>query len=105
MPDPGAWRIEPWGADDLPLLEQLVGDPAMMEHLGGRESPERIVERHARYQRITGREGRMYTIVEVATGTKVGSVGYWARTWCSFEYPPGHPLVCNDWRLDLRAAG
>ena len=22
-----------------------------------------------------------------------------------FEYPPGHPLRCNDWRLDLRGAG
>ncbi|MFI1396361.1 GNAT family N-acetyltransferase [Streptomyces sp. NPDC020681] len=20
-----------------------------------------------------------------------------------FEYPPGHPIRCNDWRLDLRA--
>ena len=19
-----------------------------------------------------------------------------------FEYPPGRPMVCNDWRLDLR---
>jgi RimJ/RimL family protein N-acetyltransferase len=22
---------------------------------------------------------------------------------CDFEYPPGHPLRCNDWRLDLNA--
>ncbi len=20
---------------------------------------------------------------------------------CAFEYPPGHPMRCNDWRLDL----
>jgi len=20
---------------------------------------------------------------------------------CEFEYPPGHPMRCNDWRLDL----
>jgi RimJ/RimL family protein N-acetyltransferase len=23
---------------------------------------------------------------------------------CDFEYPPGHPMRCNDWRLDLAAA-
>ena len=40
-------RIEPWGDGDLPLLERLVGDPAMMAHLGGPESRERIAERQA----------------------------------------------------------
>ena len=29
------YRVEPWGEDDLPLLHRLLGDPAMMEHLGG----------------------------------------------------------------------
>jgi hypothetical protein len=33
-----AVRIVPWGAGDLALLERLVGDPEMMEHLGGPES-------------------------------------------------------------------
>ena len=28
-------RIEPWGDGDLPLLERLLGDPAIMAHLGG----------------------------------------------------------------------
>ena len=23
---------------------------------------------------------------------------------CDFEYPPGHPMRCNDWRFDLTAA-
>jgi RimJ/RimL family protein N-acetyltransferase len=22
---------------------------------------------------------------------------------CELEYPPGHPMRCNDWRLDLLA--
>ena len=22
---------------------------------------------------------------------------------CEFEYPEGHWMTCNDWRLDLRA--
>jgi RimJ/RimL family protein N-acetyltransferase len=24
---------------------------------------------------------------------------------CEFEFPPGHPMRCNDWRLDLFAEG
>jgi RimJ/RimL family protein N-acetyltransferase len=71
-------RLEPWGAGDLPLLERLTGDPAMMEHLGGPESPEKIAERQARYE-ATG--SGMFKIVDVAGGEAVGSVGYWPRTW------------------------
>jgi len=33
------------------------------------------------------------------------TLGFTLMGKCSFGYPPGHPLVCNDWRLDLRAAG
>jgi RimJ/RimL family protein N-acetyltransferase len=73
-------RIEPWGEGDLPLLHKCLGDPAMMEHLGGPESPEKVVERQQRYERLpaTGK-GRMFKIVEAATGESVGSVGYWER--------------------------
>jgi RimJ/RimL family protein N-acetyltransferase len=163
-----AVRIEQWGKSDLPLLEKLMGDPAMTEHLGGPESPEKIAGRQARYQR----EGSgMFKIVDEATEEAVGSVGYWERTWhgeqvyetgwsvlpafqgrgiaraataqavaaarserkhrflhafpsvdnapsnaicrklgftlveeCEFEYPPGHFMRCNDWRLDLFAS-
>jgi RimJ/RimL family protein N-acetyltransferase len=163
MPNPIDVRIEPWGADDLPLLVQLLGDPAMMEHLGGPESPQKIRERQARYAPA---DSGMFRIV--AGGEAVGSVGYWARGWrgeevseigwsvlpafqgrgiaraaaaqtialaraeagrrflhafpsvdnppsnaicralgftllgaTEVEYPPGHPLTVNDWRLDL----
>jgi RimJ/RimL family protein N-acetyltransferase len=74
------YRIEPWGQDDLPLLHRLLGDPAMMEHLGGPESPEKIAERHEKYVHLpeTG-TGEMFKIVEAATGESVGSVGYWGR--------------------------
>jgi RimJ/RimL family protein N-acetyltransferase len=30
-------------------------------------------------------------------------VGFELLGACDFEYPPGHPLRCNDWRLDLNA--
>jgi RimJ/RimL family protein N-acetyltransferase len=78
--DPPSVRIGPWGKGDLPLLQKCLGDPAMMEHLGGPMSPENIVERQQRYERLprTGK-GRMFKIVEVATGESVGSVGYWER--------------------------
>jgi RimJ/RimL family protein N-acetyltransferase len=162
-----AVRIVPWGESDLALLERLVGDPAMMEHLGGPESAERIAERQVRYELA---DSGMFEIVDETTGEGVGSVGYWERTWRAqqvyeigwsvipsaqgrgiaraataqaiaaaaaqrmhrflhafpsvdnapsnaicralgftllgtgdFEYPPGNPMRCNDWRLALVA--
>jgi RimJ/RimL family protein N-acetyltransferase len=74
--------VEPWAVGDLPLLERLLGDPAMMEHLGGPESPEKIAERHERYlaRRGSGPD-RMFKVVDSASGESVGSVGYWEREW------------------------
>ena len=145
----------------------------MTEHLGGPESEEKLTERQGRYQRIGGTgTGRMFKIVDEATGEPAGSVGYWEKDWrgttvyetgwpvlpefqgrgmageatqqaidsarderkhrylhafpsvenapsnaicrklgfelleeCDFEFPPGHHMRCNDWRLDLFAAG
>jgi RimJ/RimL family protein N-acetyltransferase len=71
-------RLEPWGEDDLPLLDQLLGDPAMTEHLGGPESHELIVERQARYLKA---ESGLFKIVHEETGEGVGWVGYWDKTW------------------------
>jgi RimJ/RimL family protein N-acetyltransferase len=70
-------RLEPWGEDDLPLVEALMGDPAMTEHLGGPESPEKLVERQARYVHT----GSMFKIVDDETGEAVGSVGFWEKDW------------------------
>jgi RimJ/RimL family protein N-acetyltransferase len=81
MPDRSAFRLEPFGEDDLPLVERLMGDPAMTEHLGGPESPEKLVERHQRYLKGTDSKARMFKIVDEATGEAVGSVGYWEREW------------------------
>lgn len=68
------------GEDDLPLLQKCLGDPALMEHLGGPMSAEKIVERQQQYERLpTTGQGRVFKIVEVATGESVGSVGYWER--------------------------
>ncbi len=161
--------LEPWGSGDLPLLERLMGDPRMTEHLGGPESPEQLRERQARYERLEGGD-RMFRIVESDSGDGVGSVGFWTKEWrggqvyeagwsvvpefqgrgiaamataqaievarsdamhrfmhafpnaanapsnaicrrlgftlleeCEFEFPKGHFMACNDWRLDLQA--
>lgn len=59
-----------------------MGDPEMTEHLGGPESPEKIAERQARYERLADSgKGRMFKIVTVPDGEAVGSVGYWERIW------------------------
>ena len=74
--DHASARIEPWGNGDLPLLQRLLGDPAMMAHLGGPESRERIAERQAEYRQPGSRQ---YRIVEPDTGEGAGWVGYWRR--------------------------
>jgi RimJ/RimL family protein N-acetyltransferase len=81
VPSPDV-RLEPWGEGDLPLLEQLLGDPEMMEHLGGPESPEKLAERQGRFERLADSgAGRMFKIVDAPTGAPLGSVGYWDKTW------------------------
>ena len=161
--------LVPWGSGDLPLMERLLGDPRMTEYLGGPESPEKLRERQARYERLEGAD-RMFKVVDVESGAGVGSVGYWTKDWhdarvyeigwmvvpefqgrgiagsataqaielaqedaahrfmhafpnvdnapsnaiCrklgfelleaqEFEFPAGHFMTCNDWRLDLTA--
>jgi RimJ/RimL family protein N-acetyltransferase len=59
-----------------------MGDPAMTEHLGGPESPEKLVERQDRYERLADSgKGRMLKIVDEATSASAGSVGYWEKDW------------------------
>lgn len=71
-------RLEPWGEGDLPLLQKCLGDPAMMEHLGGPESAERIAERQTRYELP---DSRQFKIVDQPSGQGAGWVGYWERDW------------------------
>src|SRR2546421_11523582 len=72
--------LEPWGSGDMALLERLMGDPRMTEHLGGPESADKLRERQARYERLDGAD-RMFTVVDVASGAGVGSVGFWTKEW------------------------
>ena len=72
------YRLEPWGEGDEPLLQRLLGDPVMTEHLGGPESPEKIADRHERYLNAKPGEVEMFKVVD-ESGVGVGSVGYWER--------------------------
>ncbi len=164
-------QLRPWSEGDLELLQRVMGDPRMTDHLGGPESPEQIRARHARYLQTRGAEdGRMYAILVGDKHLPAGSIGYWEKNWrnqtvwetgwsvlpefqgqgvatqatleilelarangghqfihafpaldngpsnaicrksgfslvgpVDFEYPPGHPMICNDWVLDLFA--
>lgn len=169
---PGAPEValRPWQPGDLGLLERLLGDPAMTEHLGGPEPPEKLAERHERYLQVGGRgAGEQSAIVLGPQGDAIGWVGYWESEWralriweigwsvlaehqgrgvataaaellleqirhagrhryvhafpaienaasnavcrslgmeclgtAHIEYPPGHIMESNNWRLDLR---
>ncbi|HEY3675718.1 MAG TPA: GNAT family N-acetyltransferase [Candidatus Tumulicola sp.] len=67
--------LRSWTNDDCWLLHATLGNPAMMEHLGGVESPEQIEQRHQRFLRGPA----MLTIWE--GDTVVGSIGFWTSTF------------------------
>ena len=101
-------RLERWAAGDLPLLTALLGDPAMTEHLGGPETPEKLAERQARYERTP-------TSFKIVDGEPVGWVGYWPSDddvyetgWSVLPAQQGKGYATAGMRLVLeliRAAG
>ncbi|HZJ09142.1 MAG TPA: GNAT family N-acetyltransferase [Trueperaceae bacterium] len=78
-------HLVPWGPEDLPLLEKLLGDPQMMVHLGGPESLEKIRSRQKRYEDSErlgdSSKDRTLKIEHTATGAGAGWVGYWESRW------------------------
>lgn len=72
--------LQSWSAEDLPLLEKLMGDPNIMEHLGGPETPEQIVKRHQRYLRLPETD-HMFVIFWGPKSEVGGSIGYWEKNW------------------------
>lgn len=71
-------RLEPWGVDDLGLLEAVMGDPDMTAHLGGPKPSKKIAERQRRYEQ-TG--SFQFKIIAVRGGAAAGWVGFWERDW------------------------
>ncbi|WP_031078361.1 GNAT family N-acetyltransferase [Streptomyces sp. NRRL WC-3742] len=73
--------IEPWTDSDLPLLRR-INTPGVKVHVGGPETEEQLLVRHARYlDFVPSGIGCMYRIVLLPGGEPVGSVGYGTRTW------------------------
>jgi RimJ/RimL family protein N-acetyltransferase len=70
-------RLRPWRADDLPLLERLLGDPAMTVYLGGPESAVKLRRLHNDYLALRPPLGRMFAILADGPAPAAGSVGYW----------------------------
>lgn len=85
-------EIVPWGIDDEPLLHALLGDPAMMTHLHGPESPEKIAARHRRYLAIAA-DPRGGTFKILVDGQAAGWVGYWESSWA------GEPAFELGWSV------
>lgn len=73
-------NLRPWSEEDLPLLQQLLGDSNMMAHLGGPEIPEQIQKRHQRYLHLPETD-HMFVIQWGSNSEAVGSIGYWEKSW------------------------
>jgi len=74
--------LRPWSNEDRCVLERTLGNPAMMEHLGGAETADQIARRHERYLHEPSTErGGMFTITLRADSAVVGTIGFWATTW------------------------
>ena len=71
-------QLEPWADKDLDLLWRL-NTPEIWAHLGGPETEEQVLKRHARYLDAETASGGMFTIV--LDGMTAGSIGYWEREW------------------------
>ena len=82
MPAEPEVGLRSWTDEDLPLLRGLLADPGMMTYLGGPESEEKLLERHAKYLAIDGTgTGRVFVITAGPEHTAAGWVGYWQTTW------------------------
>jgi RimJ/RimL family protein N-acetyltransferase len=89
--------IRPWATGDLWLLERLLGDPAMMGHLGGPDTSEAILARHERYLASDLTHEGLFAITAGRDAEPVGWVGYWETgledetVWeCGWHVLPEH---------------
>ena len=73
--------LRPWAAGDLALLQRLLGEPEMMRHLGGPESPDAIRARHERYLLADPEKNGLFAVTLGPDAEAVGWVGYWESEW------------------------
>jgi RimJ/RimL family protein N-acetyltransferase len=75
-----AIRLETWTQDDLSLL-RATNTPEMLEHLGGPETDDQVLDRHRRYLDLTDPTAGQMLAVVLADGRRAGVIGYWERPW------------------------
>lgn len=74
--------IRPWREGDLPLLERLLGDPAMTAYLGGPETPDKLRSRHERCLGLADPAADcVFAVVVGVDEMPAGWVGYWESEW------------------------
>lgn len=73
--------FEPVSEADFPLIESMLSDPRMMEHLGGVLSPEQIKESHARQLLAVRQGGWCFRITPEQSPSAAGTVMIWNSTW------------------------
>lgn len=92
-------HLEHWSAEDQPVLERS-NTPEMTRYLGGPETPQQIVNRHAKFLRYweTG-EASMFRVVLAGEADPVGSIGYWKTEW------RGLPVYETGWSIHTAHQG
>jgi RimJ/RimL family protein N-acetyltransferase len=75
-------ELLPWTDGDLWVVERCLSDADMMEHLGGPQSREQILDAHRRYLAAGGKgTGQMFKVVRAPLSEVIGTIGYWDKTW------------------------
>ncbi|MGE5373556.1 MAG: GNAT family N-acetyltransferase [Bacteroidota bacterium] len=93
-------ELRRWTENDLRLLEHLMGDAAMTQHIGGPETPDKIRKRLERYCMDSNiSKVHMFVIVLESSQTGIGSIGYWERKWL------GQAVWESGWRILLEYQG
>jgi RimJ/RimL family protein N-acetyltransferase len=79
---------------------------SILPEFGGRglaTAAGRLVIELARAERRHGFLHAYPSVGHPASNAICRKLGFTLLGPCDFEYPPGRPMRCNDWRLDLRA--
>lgn len=91
--------LRPWRADDIGLMQRLLGDPAMTVYLGGPETPQQLQTRLDRYLSLGPAAGRMFVITVGPDRVPAGSVGFWPHAVA------GEPALETGWSVLLEFQG
>lgn len=88
--------LRPYSDCDFGLLRELLGDPDLMRYLGGPESEQSLIARHARYLGAEAETNGIFVIVVGEPESPAGWVGFWESQWagevmweCGWHVLPG----------------